>query len=177
MLALPLRPTASGSSSWRRREAAIGWEPLGQDYFLGLLIYFLIRRTSRRSIWERRMTSSSGSGRRSMGLRLYQRHRFSSKGYCVWPPAEVHMATCRELPDWPDHESSEIALSGYSAVYWERDGESISPRTTGDLRHRPEVHLGPVSVRLLARNFSTRIEICRPAYERKRGEIIDYSIS
>jgi hypothetical protein len=44
-------------------------------------------------------------------------HRFSSKGYCVWPPAEVHMATRRELQDWPDHESSEIALSGYSAVY------------------------------------------------------------
>jgi hypothetical protein len=44
-------------------------------------------------------------------------HRFSSKGYCVWPPAEVHMATCWELRDWPDHESSEIALSGYSAFY------------------------------------------------------------
>jgi hypothetical protein len=26
-------------------------------------------------------------------------HRFSSKGYCVWPPAEDHLATRRELRD------------------------------------------------------------------------------
>ena len=37
----------------------------------------------------------------------------SSKGYCVWPPAKVHMAKRRELPDKSDHEYSEIALSGY----------------------------------------------------------------
>jgi len=33
MLALPLQPTANGNYSCRRREAAIGREPLGQDYF------------------------------------------------------------------------------------------------------------------------------------------------
>jgi hypothetical protein len=38
------------------------------------------------------------------------------------------MATHRALRDWPDHESSEIALSGYSA-----DGEYTRPRTTVDL--------------------------------------------
>jgi hypothetical protein len=87
MLALPLLPTASGSSSWRRREAVIG-----------------------RSLSDRIIS-------RVADLFPDSTHRFSSKGYCVWPPAEVHMATRRELQDWPDHESSEIALSGYSAVY------------------------------------------------------------
>ena len=33
------------------------------------------------------------------GFTIIKGHRFSSKGYCVWPPAEVHMATRRELPD------------------------------------------------------------------------------
>jgi hypothetical protein len=48
-----------------------------------------------------------------------KQHGFTivSKGNCVWPPAKVHMAARWELPDWPDHESSEIALSRYSAVY------------------------------------------------------------
>jgi len=41
------------------------------------------------------------------GLRLYQGRRFSSKGFGVWPPRS-YSATRRALPDWPDHESSEM---------------------------------------------------------------------
>ena len=49
---------------------------------------------------------------------------FHQRAIVFGQPAEVHMATCGELPDQPDHESFEISSSGYSAVI-ESETESL----------------------------------------------------